>query len=244
MCTALIYRNINAQLLGVGFNRDESYFRKKAAMPQFHEHNGVSALYPTDGDFGGTWIGINQKGECFALLNYYEATLNRIEDSISRGLLVKSLLHQEIKMSSLNAKKLKSYYPFRLLNISLKETLVYTWDGDVLTKESDNRHWALFGSSFTQGTKAEEIRNLYFDKYYSSIVSQTNLPGFLEIAKGFLTSHLPEKSALSPCMHQEISHTTSQSIFEIFKNKAKLDYKNTQPCESNDMISYQLNFIR
>lgn len=75
MCTAIIYRNKEKNILGLGFNRDESVKRKPSSLPQKIGNGPVYAISPLDGDYGGTWIGVNSSQEIYCLLNFYEATL-------------------------------------------------------------------------------------------------------------------------------------------------------------------------
>ncbi len=231
MCTAAIYRNTNQGFYGIGFNRDESYFRAGAKVPNQYIDNGVEATYPSDGNFGGTWIGINQYNQIFALLNFYEADTKKIDHSISRGLLVKQLLHRQIAINELSATTLNQFHPFRLLVPNQEQTEILVWNGKELTREIHTDAWLIVGSSYTQGQKAEvSRRKVFYENFYQEYLENGN--AFFAISKNFLTCHEPSKSALSPCMHQFISHTVSQTIILVEKDKPTFFYKDGQPCES------------
>src|SRR5713226_3305855 len=51
------------------FSRDEKGTRKQATSPRFAAQDGIRFLAPVDGDFGGTWIGVNEFGVSTCLLN-------------------------------------------------------------------------------------------------------------------------------------------------------------------------------
>lgn len=228
MCTALIYRDVNAGKFGLGFNRDESVKRKPAKGPVLEVKKDITVLAPVDGDYGGTWIGVNSNREIFALLNLYEAELKLLRNPTSRGLLVKSLLFGEIAIGDIEAGYLKQYYPFRLIKVSGEETGIISWDGVQLIHEKNSEDWKVLGSSFTQGPKAEAERKKIFDENFSSLKEKTP---FDELSRDFLSSHLPEKGALSPCMHRRDARTVSQTIISVVANSVTMEYKNGQPCE-------------
>ena len=94
MCTSLIYRDIQKNTFGVGFNRDESVKRKPSLHPKKVQYNGIEYLCPIDGDYGGTLIGINSNRVVYAILNLYEAQLKIIKNPTSRGFLTQKLLSE------------------------------------------------------------------------------------------------------------------------------------------------------
>jgi uncharacterized protein with NRDE domain len=230
MCTAVIYRNINKGFYGIGFNRDESYLRAGANVPNKYIDNNISAIYPTDGNFGGTWIGINQYNEIFALLNFYEVDTHHIKNSVSRGLLVKQLLHRQITLDDLSVPTLNKYHPFRLVTLSQEKTELLVWNGKEPKKEINIEPWFILGSSYTQGSKAEiSRRKVFYEKFYKDNIEDKT--DFYNISKKFLSCHEPSKSALSPCMHQFISHTVSQTIIIVDNGEPSFFYTDRQPCE-------------
>ncbi|MBI4909752.1 MAG: hypothetical protein HY820_39405, partial [Acidobacteria bacterium] len=50
-------------------NRDEKKTRRKALPPVVNTRQGVRYIAPADGDHGGTWIAVNDRGLTLCLLN-------------------------------------------------------------------------------------------------------------------------------------------------------------------------------
>lgn len=238
MCTALIYRDAEKKCCFLGFNRDESVKRKKALSPCVESANGVEVICPKDGDYGGTWIGANSKREVYAILNFYEAQLKLIRNPISRGLLLRSLLFNEIALSDIASQDLGKYYPFRILKVTHSSTVLFEWDGDKIRISESSDKWQIFGSSFTMGKRAEvERRKTFEDKFLSGLGSWENIE---DVAAGFLTSHLPEIGPLSPCMHRREARTISQTFLKLEGDAIYMKYKNSPPCEIEEFESYSM----
>lgn len=243
MCTALIYRNPDLEIFGIGFNRDESVKRKPSLAPKKLESGSIFAIAPLDGDYGGTWIGINSSREIFCLLNFYEATLKLLRNPTSRGLLVRSCLLGEVKPESLKSEDLNHYYPFKLLRITLDKTETFVWDGKELITDFYTESFQILGSSFTQGLKAQISREAVFREYYL-LKTLPNMDEFLKLSKDFLTSHLPEKGALSSCMHRREAHTVSKTEIVLQENKCMITYQEGQPCEATDAKVFKTDFTK
>ncbi|WP_016752839.1 NRDE family protein [Leptospira kirschneri] len=243
MCTALIYRNPDLEIFGIGFNRDESVKRKPSLAPTKLENGSVFVIAPLDGDYGGTWIGINSSKEIFCLLNFYEATLKLLKNPTSRGLLVRSCLLDEVKPEHLKSEDLNHYYPFKLLKITLDRTETFVWNGKELITDFYTKSFQILGSSFTQGPKAQISREEVFQKYYLP-KTFPDTDGFLKLSKDFLTSHLPEKGALSSCMHRRDAHTVSKTEIVLQENKCTITYQEGQPCEAPDTKVFKTDFAK
>ncbi|MEI1277865.1 NRDE family protein [Leptospira venezuelensis] len=237
MCTSIIYRDPTKGILGVGFNRDESFKRKPSLSPQLLESNSGKAIAPIDGEAGGTWIGVTQTGEIICLVNYYEATLKLLRNPVSRGLLVRSILLGERTPESYTDSELEKYYPFKLFKVGKEKTEIFVWDGKTYQTETGSETFAVFGSSFTQGPKAQVARRETFETSFrpSSLPDATN---FAKIAKSFLSSHLPEQGALSPCMHRRDAHSVSRTVIVLDGASVYFSYKNSQPCEEGPEEDY------
>ncbi|PJZ51326.1 NRDE family protein [Leptospira adleri] len=233
MCTAIIYRNKEKKIFGLGFNRDESVKRKPSSLPQKIGNGPVYAISPLDGDYGGTWIGVNSSQEIYCLLNFYEATLKLLRNPTSRGLLVRSCLLSEVDPDELKEDDLRNFYPFKLVRITLEKTDVFVWDGENLSATTNDDTFQIMGSSFTQGPKAQVSREATFKEYFlPKTLPDSN--EFLLLSKNFLTSHFPEKGALSPCMHRRDAHTVSKTEVVLTEKLLTVTYQDGQPCESPD----------
>lgn len=237
MCTAIVYRNSNKNFLGIGFNRDESYKRGPAIEPKHGRYGSIRFISPVDGDYGGTWIGVNSNHTVYAVLNFYEAELKIIRNPTSRGLLAKKLLGEEIDFYSLDLNLLKTYYPFRILKINMESTEILIWDGNNVSRFRESQIWRVYASSFLLGNQIENERwNILQEHFLSNELSKD----FYVIAEGFLSSHFPEKGPHSPCMHRREAHTVSNTIISIENNVVQMKYKNAQPCEDLNYNIYEL----
>jgi hypothetical protein len=236
MCTSLIYRDIAKKEFGIGFNRDESIKRKPSLDPVEESINGIKILYPVDGDYGGTWIGVSSKNKIYAILNLYEANLKILRNPRSRGFFVKNLLKEEIDFDFFTKENLLIYYPFRILELTLDFTRILSWDGESVNCIQNEDPWSVIASSFVLGKEAEEVRFKTFKEEFL----KEEITDFETISSAFLTCHSPEKGAKSPCMHRREAHTVSSTIISIKQDKIKLLYKNQQPCETNESKEYKL----
>src|SRR5882672_2422409 len=89
MCTVTFIARKNGYALGM--NRDEQFARVKALPPSRQEIGGRTALFPSEPN-GGTWIGVNDAGITFALINWYSVRVRVSANAVSRGQLVRSAM--------------------------------------------------------------------------------------------------------------------------------------------------------
>lgn len=97
-------------------NRDEKGTRKPAYLPQLTQQEGMSVLYPADGQAGGTWIGTAASGTVMVLLNggfikHIPATSYRR----SRGLIFTDILCTGNAMQAFRKIDLIGIEPFTLI---------------------------------------------------------------------------------------------------------------------------------
>ncbi len=96
MCTLTVHRNSERVL--VTMNRDESRLRGEESPPELSERGATPrTLAPRDGNAGGTWIGVNDRGLVACLLNLYEEeqAAPRPSGMASRGELIPRILESE-----------------------------------------------------------------------------------------------------------------------------------------------------
>jgi hypothetical protein len=89
MCTFCFVPRRNGYILGM--NRDEKLARVTALRPARHRISGRDILFPAE-PTGGTWIGVNDAGVTFALINSYSVPACVHGKSVSRGVIVRSAL--------------------------------------------------------------------------------------------------------------------------------------------------------
>jgi uncharacterized protein with NRDE domain len=68
MCTVTFIARRNGYALGM--NRDEKLTRPAGLPPRLTHLNGRTIIAPSEPS-GGTWIGVNDTGATFALINWY-----------------------------------------------------------------------------------------------------------------------------------------------------------------------------
>ncbi len=139
MCTLTIIPYNNK--IFVGFNRDELRNRKIAIPPSFYVDNNIKMIYPKDANFGGTWIGANELGFLFFLLNYNQKNLYKnyffnkaYKNKKSRGLIIPELLKLESEKKIheyLQNFDYWNYSPFRLIffNVNNFNVLQFIYSG-------------------------------------------------------------------------------------------------------------------
>jgi hypothetical protein len=152
MCTVTFIPRSDGFLLGM--NRDEKWARgKRALAPTVETIDGSRAIFPKDGS-GGTWIGINEYGLAFALLNrnYSGAPFPKQR---SRGGIIPALIDRP-SIAALNTKlrglNLQGTLPFTLLTVSMPDQYVLqvVYDGtdySSLPFPWHRKHWYSSGLS-------------------------------------------------------------------------------------------------
>ncbi|MFT5162372.1 MAG: hypothetical protein ACI9FJ_000947 [Alteromonadaceae bacterium] len=236
MCTATW--NISEQKLLLAFNRDEQRARPHALPPIITQLNQVKAVYPIDPQGGGSWISVNDAGVIICLLNnYLHAAPKEQKDWTSRGKLITELAsltsHQSIN-EHINNQGMDQYRAFHLMVLSLDEQTLFTWNGKKLKREKASAY--LSSSGFDTHNLLAGRKSQY---QMRTITSRT-------AALDFHTSHQPQKSAYSVCMHRSDAHTTSLSVIEVSEQNISFDYFDGPPCKAlrNEPLQSQITLPR
>jgi hypothetical protein len=171
MCTATWTRRPDSGYEFL-FNRDELLTRAEAEPPRAprsptDRRDGVRWLAPTDGDFGGTWISVNEAGLALGLLNGFRPADDEAPPGLrSRGLLVSDLASSpgllEVE-ARLAAADLARHRSFRLLALAPgAPALLAEWDRErlVLDRTADGRR-PVVSSSFRESAVGEARRREY-----------------------------------------------------------------------------------
>jgi hypothetical protein len=189
-------------------NRDEKLTRSPAHGPRLLESGGVRYLAPLDGEFGGTWVGVNEFGIAMCLLN----GMGPADGLRSRGLLVRDLLDSVSVDEALRRAGGCGYAPFRLLLLGTDAKLI-EWDGRRLAAGAA-RH-LLVSSSYDQAG-VERARRHEFARAPSLLC--------------FHRSHADSPSAYSPCMHRADAATVSFTRVCVTRSRVQLSYTGAPPC--------------
>ncbi|MDN3652020.1 NRDE family protein [Thalassotalea ponticola] len=104
----------------VAANRDE--FHRRPSQQAHVWLSDESIIAGKDLQQGGTWLGVNQRGQFAALTNIRDTSAHR-DEALSRGNLVVNALTNRLNRASLNANYM-NYNPFNLV-FSEQDTLWY-----------------------------------------------------------------------------------------------------------------------
>lgn len=216
----------------VYFNRDERLTRAPARPPSRRVVRGTTVLAPIDGDFGGTWIGVNQHGLTASLLNRYEdapAEPDPAHARISRGLLLLDLLAAPNALELLEAlgrARLPDYLPFTIAATDRDPVLhLADWNGRTLERSATRRGGLIRTSSGRDQRQAELIRG----RVWHEILGGTGDVS-VEKLEDFHRSHLPERGPFSVCMHREEAATRSLTVVAVEAGQSTVRYQPGSPC--------------
>ena len=216
MCTvSWIHSRQGYQLL---CNRDEKRTRAQAVGPRVRERGGVRYIAPADGDFGGSWIAVNEFGLSLCLLN---GPAREIRATRSRGLLLRELIWSPDAAESLLGLRqldLTLYAPFTLLALEPAGARLAQWDGAMLTvMPSAAEHMPLTSSSVDpEGVRRARLNDL---------AGRVSAAGRLDSAvlHDFHSAH-------GACMHRGDAETVSFSQVTVSAAEVRFFYSPAAPC--------------
>jgi uncharacterized protein with NRDE domain len=210
------------------FNRDERHSRLPALPPTFFTHDGTTICAPRDGDFGGTWIGLNEFGISVGLLNRYEddqtdsAAHYSTRGEIAIELLAASTL-EEVQ-SRFQRLKVAAYRPFSLFAIAPGQPVFKAdWNGRSLTLNPYADQASPLVSSSYDTTRACATRRATYQTLTHQGVT-------LDTLIRFHSSHFPESGPYSTCMHRADAQTVSFTIIMVGPDGAAIRYTPGPPC--------------
>lgn len=214
----------------LAMNRDEQLSRRAALPPGIAKRGALRALYPRELS-GGTWIGVNEAGIAFALINWYSQPQRKGADTISRGEVIPALLaadtaaEAEALLASLDVAEMN---PFRLIVASNSERVLQEWRSiggriEGVSMPWKRAHW--FSSGFDEA-EAGRVRALTCAR--AARLSPPDSAAWLRELHG---SHHPSKGAFSICMHRIDACTVSCTELSVDKASAAMRYAAGPACE-------------
>lgn len=217
----------------VFFNRDERPTRGPASPPAPLWAGQRRFIAPLDGDFGGTWLAVNEAGLTLALHNARTEAPGELREPAggytSRGLLVTSLAGagsaDEVRERLLSL-RLDPYRAF-LLTAFEPDGLprLARWNGRRLKfEEAGESALPLVSSSFA----TDEVRTSRAELYRR--LSRESDADPVERHLAFHESHLPARGAYSPCMHRPDASTVSFSWVRVGREEVEFRYSPRSPC--------------
>ena len=227
MCTVTFIARKHGYALGM--NRDEKLTRATALPPARQLLGDRETLFPSEPS-GGTWIGVNDAGATFALINWYGVTARATGPVASRGDVVPALLpfdSIEEAALALSSLPLKRINPFRLIAIFPKAKAVVEWRWNVERLERIDHPWrtSTWISSGFDEPGAQETRS----KAFGEALRQSSAGG-VDWLRRLHRSHGPECGPYSTCMHRADAATVSYTEIAVRSGVATMRYLSGAPC--------------
>jgi hypothetical protein len=230
MCTVTFIARKNGYALGM--NRDEKRTRAIARPPALEPAGERHALFPSEPS-GGTWIGVNDTGAGFALINWYSISARVARQPVSRGEVVKVALAADSVGQAdeiLAALPLDRMNPFRLIGFfpAGEEIVEWRWN---LKKLKPLRHRWEAGTWISSGHDepgAQESRGKNF-----AIARRQSSAGRLAWLRRLHRSHRPACGPYSICMHREDAVTVSYTEVVVSLRRAVMRYHPETPCQNS-----------
>src|SRR5213594_2126461 len=141
MCTVTFIARRNGYALGM--NRDEKLIRVAGLPPARHRLGGRDALFPSEPN-GGAWIGVNDSGATFSLINWYAVPACVAGQPVSRGEVVLCALAADspgMTDKAMNGLPLAHVNPFRLIGVFPSSGTVAEWQWNLRRLERRDHPW-------------------------------------------------------------------------------------------------------
>ena len=218
-------------------NRDERRTRLDARNPTVYATGDVRYIAPLDGDFGGTWIAVNQAGLTACLLNGpADGTAQR---RMSRGAIIQILIGGRSMREALRAAGDLDLEQFASFTLALIEpggsSCLFEWNGRDRTVLGDTEcRLPLTSSSYEPETVIRCRRDVF-----GRIIEQSGGIGH-DALRRFHKSHQPDRSAHSVCMHRHDAETVSYTRIRVNRESVKMLYHPSAPCKPVRPVFLQL----
>lgn len=216
-------------------NRDEQKTRLPGAAPQIRTLDGVAVVAPSDGQFGGTWVCVNEFGVAMSLLNGplsgspscgAPGTARPAGMHRSRGLFLLSLASADSFDDAMDRFWNASLEPYSAFTVVVLEPEhpagILEWNRtEKVVLPYGQPYMPLASSSFDPaGVPAART------KQFQALASH-GTPSLAEMLS-FHRSHQGEPGAYSPCMHRNDAQTVSFSWITV--NDSQVAFRHTPVC--------------
>lgn len=203
-------------------NRDERRSRVAARPPSWWGLGRRRALFPIDGEAGGTWIGVNDAGLAVALLNRMAAGDDRPRRASwpsprSRGVIVPQLLRaSRVEEVLRHARRIRrvQYRPFRLLAVGEGVALVISAGPDDFRDACLRLEAPLLLTSSSRGDALVDTprRDLF------AMLMSGPETGWLAAQRRFHADHSPARPDVGVVMVREDARTVSRTTCDIARD--------------------------
>lgn len=229
MCTVTFWPQHHGYRLAM--NRDEKWTRAPGLPPTRQQFGARTGICPREPN-GGTWIGLNDCGITFALVNWYSRPQPTIAQPISRGRIVLQMLPATTVREArtiISPAHLGHILPFRLAGIFPEESAVREWQWDGRDCHEVSHPWKpqQWISSGWDEANAQRIRGQFFaTKAHQSTAGSR---GWL---RRLHRSHQPERGPFSTCVHRTDAGTVSYTEIEWTKHRGAMTSITGCPCQA------------
>jgi hypothetical protein len=216
------------------FNRDERRERKPAIPPSVQRRGDTRFIAPLDGDFGGTWLAVNEFGLSVCLLNGFPAAdlsaLTNRHDYTSRGHLTLTIIENPSAhraAATLRELDLERFRPFVLVALEPGDGGVLArWSGSSLELAGGRppRQPIVSSSFFTEEVRRNRVA------VFGQLQEQSGAPSSPALHLAYHRSHLPDRGPHSPCMHRPDASTVSFAHIHVTETAVCFDYVPGSPC--------------
>jgi hypothetical protein len=224
MCTVTVVGRQDG--LRLVCNRDEQIGRPAALSPRFALIEGARVLYPVDPPSAGTWIAVNDKGLCFALLNRSTGRgfQSLVPTRYSRGIIIPQLLGcADRESANIRAMNLdpRAFEPFCLLIVDRISFSVVESDGSGLSPHAPRpiEPRVFTSSSLGDGLVAKPRQDL-FDALLAHHGGDA-----LRAQSDFHRHQWSDRRDLSVLMEREDARTVSRTTVDIQRRTVAMDYE-------------------
>ncbi len=224
----------------VFFNRDERRSRRPAEPPRVESAGSVRFVAPRDGEAGGTWAFVNERGVSACLLNLFrDHPFPPGHPPISRGLLVLGLGGSTTVAAAgeaLSHADLARYQPFTLALFGVGEApRALRWDGASIEAFPLDAAALPLTSSGRDADGVARSRRGTLARLASQHGGITR-----QALDAFHRSHHPDRGPYSPCMHRDEAETVSLTTILVEGTAIQLSYQPGAPCEERPVVTVHL----
>lgn len=240
MCSVTLIARRNGYALGM--NRDEQCTRVAARPPMRQQCGEHTAFFPTEPG-GGTWLGMNDVGVTFALINWYAVTAHAPGKAVSRGEIPRAALATDSPDQALTALRqlpLPRINPFRLIGVFLAPRIVVEWRWNLRQLTRLEHPWcaATWISSGYDEPGAQQTRG----KIFRAALCQRSA-GTVDWLRRLHRSHRPETGPYCHCMHRADAATVSYTEVLVTPAVATLRYTPGAPCCTASGVATHLPLV-
>jgi len=187
-------------------------------------------MYPSEVS-GGSWVGVNERGFCLALINWYAITPAVGSGRVSRGIIIPQLLKTDDSdkaRGSLGALPLHDMKPFRLIAFDPRTRQVreFSWGNQVLNEIGhpwEPGHW--FSSGHDEAEAQRTRRNA------ATVAWRERRAGSLPWMRRLHASHAPNRGPFCFCMHRSGAATVSYTEVVVTRREARMRYHDGSLCD-------------